>query len=395
MNRPGRRAQRSRPRIMIVIARLNIGGPASHVVLLAEGLARRGYEVDLVCGAVPGDEGDMTYYATARGIRPHIVPGLQRAPHPLHDLRALVGLIRWMRTRRPAVVHTHTAKAGFVGRWAARIAGVETIVHTYHGHVFHSYFGRTKTAIFRWLECRTAAITDAVITLSEGLRDDVAGRYRVVPPDRVHVIPLGLDLSSPDGVGAAAIRDQHGIVPGAPWIGIIGRLVAVKNHDLFLRAARRVRDHLPEARFLIVGDGELRGRLERLAHDLGLGAAVRFTGWIRDVTPLYRALDLVVISSRNEGTPVSLIEALAAGCPVVATDVGGVADLLRAGRWGRLVPSEDEEGLARAMIAALRRPPDMATVSPEVRRHHDVDLMVRDTAKLYERIAPTSRGARC
>lgn len=450
----GTRATAAAGRVMIVIARLNIGGPASHVVLLAEGLQRLGYEVDLVCGRVGRDEGDMIDYAFEHGIEPIVIPALGRDLHPGRDVKAFHELLRLMRRRRPEIVHTHTAKAGFVGRWAARAAGVPAIVHTYHGHVFHSYFGPRKTALFLQLERASARVTEAIITLSPALKAELTDRYRLAPPQAVHVIPLGIDLrgftrqddaglddvgegraseggageggtgeSSPGESGASesgagrdtdcegdahsgeaaargatalheterSIRQRWAISRDARLVGIVGRLVPVKNHELFLRAARRVKSHLPQARFLVVGDGDLRTGLERMAEQLGLGDAVVFTGWVHRLAPLYRALDLTVITSRNEGTPVSLIEALAAECPVVATDVGGVRDLLRDGAWGRLVASGDEAGLAHAMVELLSQPPNMETVSREVRRCYSADPMIHDTAMLYESLRPPTR----
>ncbi len=381
-------------RVMIIIARLNIGGPASHVVLLAQGLKRLGYEVDLVCGPVGSDEGDMSYYAAERGIEPIVIPTLRRELHFGRDSKALFALMRLIRRRRPDIVHTHTAKAGFLGRWAARACGIRSILHTYHGHVFHSYFGPGKTAFFVCLERASARVTRAIITLSESLRSELTRRYHIARPEAVHVIPLGIDLrglSAASKEAAHAIRLRWGGEQEASMVGIVGRLVPVKDHALFLRAAHRTAEQIPGARFLIVGDGPLRSELERKARQLGLGESAVFTGWVRDLEPLYRALDLTVITSRNEGTPVSLIEALAAQCPVVATDVGGVRDLLQGGAWGRLVASGDECALAQAMIEVLRNPPDMETVSREVRRHYGVDPMIRDTAALYEEARSSSR----
>ncbi len=341
-------------RVMRVIARLNIGGPAIHVALLSAGLNDAQFRTTLVTGVIGPHEGDMSDLARRMGVEPLTIPGLGREIAPLDDLRALIALVRLMRRERPHIVHTHTAKAGQVGRLAAFLTGVPVIVHTFHGHVFRGYFGPLKTHFFILLERLAARLSDAILTVSERLREDLVA-LRIALPQRIHVVPLGLPLepfANLDGV-RGTLRRELGCSTGAPLVGIIGRLVPIKNHDLFLEAAQRVARVLPQARFLIIGDGERRTELEALTARLGLGGVVHFTGWRTDLPALYADLDVVVISSRNEGTPVSLIEAMAAGVPVVSTAVGGVPDLLQEGRLGRLVPPEDADALAGAILDAL------------------------------------------
>ena len=374
---------------MIVIARLNVGGPASHVVWLAAGLKKAGYTVDLVCGQVSQGEGDMAAIATERGIEPIVIPELRRELHPWRDLVAGFKLLRLIRRSRPEIVHTHTAKAGILGRWAALLGRVPAILHTYHGHVFHSYFGPFKTRLVILLERLTARITRAIITLSPHLRDEIVQVHRIATADRIRVVPLGVDLTH-----LATCRDSlrgrfratHNIPTNVPLVGIVGRLVPVKNHQLFIEAVSHVIRELPEAHFAIVGDGTLRGALETRAALLGLADRIRFTGWTRDLASVYADLDVTVISSLNEGTPVSLIESLAAGCPVVATDVGGVRDLLNDEPGTTLVPSGDATRLARAIVDALREPIPMAEVSARICERFSVGRLVTETAALYERL---------
>ncbi len=324
-------------RIMRIIARLNVGGPAIHVALLTEKLGAPTYVSTLVCGTVGADEGDMQYYAEAHGVQPVIIPELGRSLNPLRDLVTIWKVYQLIRQYQPDVVHTHTAKAGFVGRIAAWLAGVPVIVHTFHGHVFHGYFSPTTTRVFILLERMTARMSDTVITLTEGLRRELADEYHIARKSKITVLPLGLDLQpfADTARKNGAFRREYAIPANAPLIGIVGRLVTVKNHALFLDAAARIRAQRPDARFVIVGDGDLRAELEAQVDALGLRDAVVFTGWVRDVAPVYADLDVNVISSVNEGTPVSVIESLAAGCPVVATAVGGLPDLLDRGRTGR------------------------------------------------------------
>lgn len=384
---PAEVAQLPRPvRVMRVIARLNVGGPAVHVALLTAGLNDGAFESRLVTGVLGEGEGDMSYLAREMGVEPVVVPSLQREISPAGDTRALRALVRLMREFRPHVVHTHTAKAGFVGRLAARLAGVPVVVHTFHGHVFHGYFGPAKTRLFIALERLAARGSDAILTVSDRLRDELIN-YRIAPAEKIRVLPLGLPLAPLADLTAerGQLRAGSGGSTAQQLVGIIGRLVPVKNHELFLAAAARVQAEMPEARFVIVGDGERRAALEALAREHGLGEAVTFTGWRSDLPAVYADLDAVVISSRNEGTPVSLIEAMAAGVPVVSTEVGGVGDLLGGGEYGRLVPPGDADALAGGILAALREGPGPRT---ERARHYalaqyDAARLVRDIRELY------------
>lgn len=372
-------------RVMRIIARLNVGGPALHVTLLTERLRPPEFESTLVCGRIGPGEGDMAYLAEERGITPVYVPELGRELHPLRDLVTLIKLWRLMRRLKPDVVHTHTAKAGFVGRWAAWLARVPVRVHTFHGHVFHGYFGAAKTRFFLALERLTARLTDRLITISPALRDELSGVYRVAPAEKFAVVPLGLELAqyaaAPRRTGT--LRAAHLIPPDAPLIGIVGRIVPIKNHALFLEMASRVLQSQPDAYFLIVGDGEERPAIEALADRLGLRTRAVFTGWMRDLVPVFSDLDLLVLSSNNEGTPTAIMQALAAGVPVVSTAVGGVPDLLRGGAWGRLVPPGDADGLAEAVLSALRDSALDPAIREAVLAEYDAARLADSLAALY------------
>lgn len=376
----------SRPiRIVNVLARLNVGGPAIHVSLLTQRMAPPDYESFLVTGTVGGAEGDMTYYAAERGVTPIIIPTLGRELHPIRDLSTLWKLYRLLRQLKPDVVATHTAKAGFVGRVAAWLAGVPVIVHTYHGHVFHGYFSPAKTRLFLLLERFTARLSNRLIALTPGQRDDLVNVYHIAPAGKFTVMGYGLDLSA----FAAAqrrtgdFRRAWGVADDAPLITIVGRLAPVKNHALFLQAAAKVREALPAARFALVGDGELRAELETQVDALGLRDAVFFTGWQKDVAPVYADSDVLVISSVNEGTPFTVIEAMATGCPVVSTAVGGVPDFLNQGELGKLVPSGDADALAAALIETVRNPPDAEALRALIVERYGIDRLVRDLDGLY------------
>jgi glycosyltransferase involved in cell wall biosynthesis len=344
-------------RVMRIIARLNVGGPAIHTVLLTEGLEDGEFHSLLVTGKHGEHEGDMSYVAGDRGITPTVIPELGRELSWQDDLVAFWKLVGLIRSFRPQIVHTHTAKAGAIGRFAAIVAGVPVRVHTFHGHVFRGYFGPTKTQVFLWIERFLGRFTQRVVAISELQRDELCDVYRVIPRRRCDVIPLGFDLR-PFAVAERRrgdLRRELGAPDGRPLIGIVGRLVPIKNHAMFLDVARRVLD-VRDAGFVVVGDGELRSELERAARERGLADHVRFLGWRRDLDVIYADMDVVTLTSINEGTPVTLIEGLAAARPVVATRVGGVADVVEHERTGLLVPGGDVDGCARAVLRLLADP---------------------------------------
>lgn len=373
-------------RIMRIIARLNVGGPAIHVSLLAAGLQDSAFSSILVAGQVGQAEGDMGYLAGEMGVRPIIIPELGREISPLDDIRALIALVRLMRRERPHIVHTHTAKAGFLGRLAARLSGVPVIIHTYHGHVFYGYFNRLKTTAFITVDRLTARLSDAILTISDTLRGDLLA-FRIAPPDRIRVVPLGLNLSPlADGDKLRGMLLEELDYPNdTPIVTIVGRLVPIKNHELFLAAAQLVSKEMPDVRFVIVGDGERRAELEGLARQTGLDNVVHFTGWRRDLPTIYADTTVLVLTSRNEGTPVSIIEAMAAGVPVVATAVGGVPDVLRRGDLGKLVPPDDPTALAEAILAELRARgyPHVLKAKEWALRHYDSARLIADLRHLY------------
>lgn len=372
-------------RVMRVIARLNVGGPAVHVILLAERLGPPRFASTLVCGQIGPHEGDMSYLARARGVQPVVIPQLGRELSPLRDTITLWRLWRLMRAARPHVVHTHTAKAGFVGRVAARLAGVPAVVHTFHGHVFHGYFSPAKTRLFIALERFCARLSSRVLTVSERLKDELVA-YGIAPAEKISVVPLGLDLApfAETPRGAGQLRRELGLSRDAPLVGIVGRLAPIKNHRLFLEAAAQIE---PGAHVAIVGDGELRADLEAQAAALGLADRAHFLGWRRDLPAIYSDLDALVIASDNEGTPVSLIEAMAAGAPVVSTAVGGAPDLIDDGRTGLLVPPGDAPTLAAAINRLLHDPAGARSLAEAARplalARFGIDRLAADLSALY------------
>jgi glycosyltransferase involved in cell wall biosynthesis len=342
-------------RVLRAITRLNIGGPAIHVILLTRGLQNDRFRSVLVSGLEAPDEGSMRDLAVQYGVRPRALAELGREVSPPNDLRAVLKMYRLIRASRPHIVHTHMAKAGTAGRVAARLAGVPIVVHTYHGHTFHSYFGPAKTRLFLEIERTLARYTDRIVAVGEGQRHEIAA-YGVAPLQRIVSIPLGLEIERLLDAERerGKLKAELGLNGHSKLVGIVARLVPIKAHEVFLEAATSVLEVEPETRFLVIGDGERRYELEALARRLGIGGAVRFLGWRADMKQVYADLDVVALSSNNEGSPVALIEAMAAGRPIVATAVGGVGEVVRDGETGRLVPPRNPGALAEGMVDLLR-----------------------------------------
>jgi lipopolysaccharide/colanic/teichoic acid biosynthesis glycosyltransferase/glycosyltransferase involved in cell wall biosynthesis len=345
-------------KVLRVITRLIIGGPSLHVINLNTTLDSSRFESLLVCGTENPGERSLLDLALSRGIKPIVIPEIvaELSLKP-RDVRALKKLYRLIRKERPRIVHTHTAKAGFLGRLAARFAAVPVVIHTYHGHILDGYFGPFKTWLLRKMEWVLALLSDRLIAVSEQVKRDLVA-YGVAPAGKISVIPLGLELEPflNCKIHQGEFRRELGLDGGSRLIGIVGRIAPIKNHRLFISAAARVAPKESSARFVIVGDGISRPELEDYTRELGIADRVIFTGWRRDLPRIYADLDILVVSSDNEGTPVSAIEAMASGCPVVATRVGGVPDLINHGETGYLVPPKNADELAAAILRILHDP---------------------------------------
>ena len=373
-------------RVLRVIARMNIGGPAIHATILSRGLDPSRYETLLVTGVLASGEGD---YLSSRGValdRIVTIPGLGREIHPWNDLKAYRDLVRVIQDFKPTIVHTHTAKAGILGRLAARRCGVPVVIHTFHGHVLKGYFSRAREWMFVQAERIAARASTRLVTVSQVVRDELLERG-IGRLDQFDVIRLGFDLSqfvaSPQHAGA--LRAELGVDATTPLVAIVARLVPIKAHDVFLKMAARVAERYSSARFLIVGDGELRQTLEASATTLGIRDRVLFLGWRADLDRVYADVNAVVLTSRNEGSPVALIEAMASGRPVVSTRAGGVAELV--GEAGLLRDIDDSDGLA-ADVMRLIDDPNLARRLGEAGRAKVVPLysqerLLADIDRLY------------
>lgn len=377
-----------RLRVLRVITRLNVGGPAHQAVLLTDRLDPTRFESWLVTGALDPGEGDFTAWHPPDSRRLITMPQLQRAIRPWKELWTLFRLYRLMRRLRPDIVHTHLAKAGALGRAAAWLARVPVIVHTYHGHVLRGYFPPGKARVFIRIERWLARVTTRLIAVSHSVRSELVelGIGRV---DQYVVVPLGLELRRYLACERlrGELRRELGIKDEDPVIGTVARLVPIKRHQDFLEAAANVLTEEPNVRFLIVGDGEERGMLERMAQQRGVHGSVHFLGWRQDLDRIYADCDVVALSSANEGSPVSLIESMASARPVVATRVGGVPDVVEHGTTGLLVPAENPRELASAMLALIRDPDRRTQMGwaarTRVQDAYDAERLLRDLGQLY------------
>ncbi|HJO18404.1 MAG TPA: glycosyltransferase family 4 protein [Vicinamibacterales bacterium] len=370
-----------------MIARLNIGGPARHVILLSARIDPARYSTLLVTGHEAPSEGNMSSLAKSVAVEPRVVAGLGREISLWRDLLAWFRLYRLCVRYRPHIVHTHTAKAGVLGRLAARAAKVPVIVHTYHGHVFQGYFSPLKTRLFLAIERWLGRSTQRLIAVSEAVCQDLL-QLGIGTPESLVVIPLGLNLDPflrcEDLRGQ--LRAELGLQPDTPLVGIVARLVPIKAHEVFLKAAAKVCARFPQSRFLLVGDGERLAELQLLVERLGLRDRVLFLGWRQDLDRVLADLDLVVLTSRNEGSPVCLIEAMAAARPVVATRVGGVADVVDDGITGCLVDADKPEDVANAIVELLgdeNRRRAMGEAARQRVPRFGIDRLVSDMDRLY------------
>jgi glycosyltransferase involved in cell wall biosynthesis len=346
--------------VLQVCTRLNVGGPARHLDGLARGLPAP-FVTEVAAGPAPEVEGELSM-----PVLVHDVP-LVRRPSPARDRAALRRLDEVLAARRPALVATHTAKAGTLGRVAAWRSPTRPVtVHTFHGHLLDGYSAPPLRRAVLLTERRLARRTDALVAVSPEVRDELLDAG-VGHPDRWHVLPIALDLDgfAPAVTTRGRLRARLGLDPGTPLVGAVGRLAAIKDLGVLLEATAQLPS---DVHVVLVGDGPERARLSDLAAELGIADRVHLVGWWDEVTEVYPDLDVVVLTSRNEGTPSALLEASAAARPVVATDVGGVGHVLGPG-GGWLVPTGSVAGVADAIRAALTDRDEAARRATAARDH--------------------------
>lgn len=381
-------------RVLQVTTRLNVGGIATQVLGYCAGLDRSRYEVALVTGRIGPHEAEALTYFGGSPCPLHVVDELGRSIGP-SDATALFKLRQIVRTFKPDIVHTHAAKAGTLGRLAALTARVPIRVHSFHGHVFHGYFSPWVSRAIVAFERTLGKITSAVVVPGASQRAEIGERFRIVPPSKVHVAPYGVDQSAIGARGHRdAVRRRFGLT--SPFVvGAVGRMAPIKNQALLVEAFAEMRrsPSSPDAQLLLVGNGECRQALERQVADLKIAHAVRFRTWEPDLASVYEAMDLLAISSLNEGMPVAALEAMAAGVGVVSTAVGGVVDLIRDRETGWLVPSNDARALASALAGALvdpHRPAIVERAQAHVHEHHSFARACIELSRVYEALLARS-----
>ena len=409
-------------KVVRIIARLNIGGPAIQAIVLTEGLKGPRFCPYLITGSVGHDEEEMTDFALEHGVEPYVISELGREISWTSDVLAFFKLLKVLRTIRPDIVHTHTAKAGALGRLAAVLTGVPIRVHTFHGHVFQGYFGLLKTKVFIFLERWLARFTDCIVVLSKAQFQELSSQYRIAPSRKFTTVPLGFDLHRFASECNHNLPQQRLGSAESPYvIGFVGRLVPIKNPSLLLRGIREIENYedghdadsrkTPKYSLLLVGGGPLYESLKQEVRDMKLRASVAFRGWQSDMQMNYSVMNVVVLTSLNEGTPVVLIEAMASGRPFVATNVGGVRDLMigtgktmvgaNRGKFiifenGILVDSQDFVGLGDALLYLLMHQEEgrkMGGVGQQFAlQQFGKDRLLRDIENLYEKLVQEKKA---
>lgn len=330
-------------KVLRIINRFNIGGPTYNATFLTRYISKD-FETLLIGGLPEEGEADSLYILDQYDVKPVILSEMKRKPSFQSDRKAYLKIKEVIEEFKPDIVHTHASKAGALGRKAAHACKVPVIVHTFHGHVFHSYFGKAKTFIFKSIERNLANKSTGIIAISEQQKAELSSIHKICPADKIKVIPLGFDLDKFRvnlESNRSETREKYNLSEDEVAVAIIGRLAPIKNHQLFLDVARNIlAKGNKNVRFFIVGDGELNIKITEIANQINaeFGRKIILTSWIKDVNAFNAGMDIICLTSNNEGTPVSLIEAQAANIPVVTTDVGGVKDIVWEGETGFIVP---------------------------------------------------------
>ena len=391
-------------RVLRIANRLNIGGPTYNVCYLTKHLGDT-FETMLIAGQEDSSEGSSLYIAESMGLSPRLIPSMRRSINFSRDRKAYLEIRKIIREFNPHIVHTHAAKAGAIGRYAAYKEKVPVIIHTYHGHVFHSYFNKVKTSIFLSIERFLARRSSALIAISALQKKELADDYKVAPGSTFRIVPLGFDLDrffQKMDSKRIAFRKCWKIGEDVLAIALVGRLVPIKDHPFFLESISFVKSATKKKiQVFLVGDGEEKTALMTLCDKLKLSyntipdpnADVVFTSWIADVDRVFAGVDLVCLSSKNEGTPVSLIEAGCAGRPFLATDVGGIRDILLDPRQGDIVPKNDIKAFRLALLAWVTKAKPGEVLDLDVRnglkKKYSYKQLCLEMSKVYEELLPS------
>lgn len=395
------------PRILRILNRFNLGGPTYNAAYLTRYLEPE-FETLLIGGSNENTEKNSEYIVKDLGISPLIIPEMRRELSPFNDLMALKRIKNIIRDFKPDIIHTHASKAGALGRQAALAMDVPVIVHTFHGHVFDAYFSNLTSGVYKNIERFLAARTDAIIAISENQKADLTSRYKICSPEKVHVVPLGFDLSrfrEDMDLKRKLFREKYQLAEDEIAIGIVGRLVPIKNHNMFLDTFKYVLDHSTQkVRAFVVGDGESMDQVKEYASSLGIcysngnnfnpDARLTFTSWVKEMDFVNAGMDIIALTSLNEGTPVSLIEAQAAGKPIVSTRVGGIENVVIPDRTAILADRYDVETFSKGLLALTENPEMRENFSKEgwdfVKEKFHYERLVNDFRLLYRQLLQES-----
>ena len=389
------------PRVLRILNRFNLGGPTYNAAYLTKYLPKE-YETLLIGGEKDESEASSLHITKSLGLDPIIIREMRRSVNFSQDRLAYKKIAQIIREFKPDIVHTHASKAGAIGRLAAINENVPAIIHTYHGHVFHGYFNPIKTKVYKFIETELAKRTQKIVAISDIQKKELSVDHKICSPDKIEVIPLGFDLDRfqlNKEINRKTFRDKYKLDDDLIAIGIIGRLVPIKNHQLFLKAIARLKEtKLTKFQAFIVGDGEERKNIETQASQFELtfdskpnpNVDIIFTSWIKDVDLILPGLDLIALTSKNEGTPVSLIEAQAAEKAIVTTNVGGIENVVLPNESALLSDLHDEDLFCKNLIElctndSLRNDQSKKGKNFVFDNFH-YNRLVSDTVKLYENI---------
>ena len=391
------------PKVLRIINRFNIGGPTYNAAYLTKYLPEE-YETLLIGGDKEESEDSSQHILGELGITPLIIPEMKRAIRFGNDYAAYKKIKQIIEEFKPDIVHTHASKAGTLGRMAAFSCKVPAVVHTFHGHVFHSYFNKTKTKIFKRIERKLAQKSSAIVAISNIQKQELGLVHKIADLDKIEVIPLGFDLNRFQenlNKKRAVFRTKYQIDDDEIAIGIIGRLVPIKNHKLFIQALKKVLDKTQKkVRAFIIGDGESRDEIISFAEDLGIKYSrsnlalkktpLTFTSWIKNIDIVNAGMDIIALSSLNEGTPVSLIEAQAANNPIISTKVGGIENVVVQNKTGLLSEIEDVDCYAENLLELIENDSKRIAMQKEgwnhVKDQFSYNRLVKDIDQLYKKL---------
>lgn len=390
------------PKVLRIINRLNLGGITYNVTYLSRFLPAQ-YETMLVSGIKTDEEESSEFILDKYSLKPVYIKEMKREINFSSDRRAYSEIKDIIKKFKPDIVHTHAAKAGTLGRLAAASCKVPVIVHTFHGHIFHSYFNPVKTKIFLNIERYLARKSSAIVTISDIQKHEICDIYKVCSPDKAHVIPLGFDLNrfrENMEEKRKTFREKYNLDHSTIAIGIIGRFASVKNHAFFLQAFKQLTlSTTKKVVAFLIGDGEERPNILNESMNLNLSFSsdnadnanqVVLTSWIKDVDWALAGLDIIALTSFNEGTPVSLIEAQAAGKPIVSTRVGGIENVVRNNVTALLSDSGDLQAFTRNMITLCENDTKRSEMSIKgwdfVKEKFHYTRLVNDMDNLYQRL---------